>query len=118
MLANLGHSGPQGKEGSSSSSWRPHAYSWVKKYAIVVSDDQPVLVFKEAASDGDDEDEAAPTALDQLKRVSHQGSVFEDLYAVCAPIALGPLGPPSYLAWSASRSLISDGFGRSASTLP
>ena len=40
-----------------------------------------MLVFKDKAPVGE-EAAGGNTALDQLKRVSHQGSAFEDLYAV------------------------------------
>jgi len=47
----------------------------------VMSGEQPVLVFKDKAPVGE-EAAGGNTALDQLKRVSQQGSAFEDLYAV------------------------------------
>ena len=62
-----------------------HAYSWAKKYAVVMSGEQPVLVFKDEAPVGEEaagETGQCNTALDQLKLVSHQGSAFEDLYGL------------------------------------
>ena len=60
-----------------------HAYNWAKKYAVIMSGEQPVLVFKEEAPVGEEaagETGQCNTALDQLKLVSLQGSAFEDLY--------------------------------------
>ena len=64
-----------------------HAYNWAKKYAVIMSGEQPVLVFKEEAPVGEEaagETGQCNTALDQLnlKLVSHQGSAFEDLYGL------------------------------------
>ena len=62
-----------------------HAYSWAKKYAVIMSGEQPVLVFKEEAPVGEEaagETGQCNTALDQLKLVSHQGLAFEDLYGL------------------------------------
>ena len=62
-----------------------HAYNWAKKYAVVISGEQPVLVFKPEVPVGEEAAGGTPelnTALDQLKLVSHQGSAFDDLYAV------------------------------------
>ena len=58
-----------------------HAYNWAKKYAVVMSGEQPVLVFKDKAPVGE-EAAGGNTALDQLKLVSHQVSAFEDLYGL------------------------------------
>ena len=66
-----------------------HAYNWAKKYAVIMSGEQPVLVFKEEAPVGEEaagETGQCNTALDAaqalLKLVSHQGSAFEDLYGL------------------------------------
>jgi len=41
LLVNLGHSGPPKAKKAAAAAHAGHAYSWVKKYAIIVSDDQP-----------------------------------------------------------------------------
>ena len=53
-----------------------HAYSWAKKYAVVMSGEQPVLVFKDEAPVGEEAAGGTGPALDQLMRVSHQGSAW------------------------------------------